>query len=131
MSVHFPKVISIDLEESDFDEVGGYFYFKLDGKVENRWKQYFRDAAQQEGASCFNARQPTVHGDEYIVAYADIDGENDLRTVNHHVKHAVAVANAELREVVDYENAEENRKQADRRKLEQRVAKIVGSLRFD
>lgn len=131
MSVQFPKVIDIDLDKSEFNEEGGNFFFKLDKMVEDRWKQCFRDAAQHENATCFSLKQPSVHADEWIVAYAEIDGEHNLTTVNYHVKHAVKVANEMLKEVVDAEVAEEAKKTAARQKLVQKVKGIVGALNFD
>lgn len=131
MSVHFPKIIDVDLAKSQYSEDGGNFYFKLDKPVEERWKQAFRDAAQQEQADCFFARQPLVHEDQWIVAYAAIDGENNLKTVLYHVKHSIDVANKELGEIVQSENAEEARKKAARNALEHKVKQIVGGLDFN
>ncbi|ADU71542.1 hypothetical protein [Pantoea sp. At-9b] len=131
MSVQFPKVIDIDLAKSTYDEHHGNFYFKLDKQVEERWKQHFRDACQQEGADCFYTNQPTINENEWVVAYAEIEGENDLKTVLYHIKHAVAVANQELREIVDAEKAEEAKKKAARNELEQKVKRIAGGLDFN
>lgn len=131
MSVNFPKLIDVDLAKSHYNESGGSFYFKLDKVVEDRWKQAFRDAASQEQADCFYTRQPSVHENEWIVAFAEIDGENDLNTVLYHLKHAITVANNELGDVIAAENAEEAKKKAARNELEHRVKKIVGGLNFN
>lgn len=130
MPVHFPKIIDVDLSKSTYDANGGNFYFKLDGPVEERWKQSFRDAASQERADSFIARQPIVHNDEWIIASAAIEGENDLNTVTKHLKHAILVANQELGEVVKAENEEKARQDAERSQLEHKVKEIVGKLDF-
>ncbi|MBD9551569.1 hypothetical protein IB221_04725 [Pantoea sp. PNT01] len=130
MPVHFPKIIDVDLSKSKYDANGGNFYFKLDGPVEERWKQSFRDAASQEHADSFIARQPVVHNDEWIVAFAAIEGENDLNTVTRHLKHAIEVANEELGQVVKAESAEKAKQDAERSQLEQKVKQIIGKLDF-
>lgn len=131
MAVHFPKVVDIDLAKSLYGNEGGNFYFKLDKVVEERWKQAFMDAVQQENANCFYANQPSIYKNEWVLAYAQIDGDDDLRTVLYHIKHAIAVANHELKVVIDAEKAEEAKKKAARDELEQRVKRIVGALNFD
>lgn len=128
MPVHFPKIIDVDLDISTYDANGGNFYFKLDGPVEDRWKESFRDAASQERADCFIARQPFVHNDEWIVARAAIEGENDLNTVTKHLKHAILVANQELGAVVKAEDEAKAKQDAERSRLEQKVKEIVGKL---
>lgn len=130
MQVHFPKIVDVDLSNSRYDKHGGNFYFKLDGPVEDRWKQAFRDAVSQEQADSFIARQPVVHSEEWIVAFAEIEGENDLNTVTRHLKHAIEVANEELGQVVKAENAEKARLDAERSQLEQKVKQIIGKLDF-
>ena len=130
MSVTFPNVIDVNLAMSNYTEEGGNFFFELDKVVEERWIQAFRDAVSQEQADCFYTRQPSVHDNKWLVAYAQIEGENDLRTVLYHLKHAVTVANSELGQIISAENAEEAKKKAARNELEQRVKKIVGGLNF-
>lgn len=128
MPVHFPKIIDVDLSKSRYGIEGGNFYFRLDKAVEDRWKQAFRDAVDQERADCFIGNQPMLHDDEWIVAYSTIEGENDLNTVLRHLKHAIAVANQELGRVVEAENQDQARKETARRELEQKVKTIVGKL---
>ena len=130
MQVHFPKIVDVDLSKSHYDKNGGNFYFKLDGPVEDRWKQAFRDAVSQEQADSFIARQPVVHSEEWIVAFAEIEGENDLNTVTRHLKHAIEVANEELGQIVKAENVEKARLDAERSQLEQKVKQIIGKLDF-
>ena len=130
MQVNFPKIVDVDLSKSHYDKNGGNFYFKLDGPVEDRWKQAFRDAVSQEQADSFIARQPVVHSEEWIVAFAEIEGENDLNTVTRHLKHAIEVANEELGQIVKAENVEKARLDAERSQLEQKVKQIIGKLDF-
>lgn len=131
MSVNYPRIVDVDLERSSYDTHSGNFIFVLDKQIEHRWRDEFFDAIRLENATCFAYRQPTIASDTSISAYAEIDGEYDLRAVHHHLKRAIVVANASLKDKVDAEIAEEAKRQKAKRELDHRLKTIVGSLRFE
>lgn len=123
--------MDVDLDLSTYDDHSGNFIFILNQQVDHRWRDEFFDAVRLENASCFAYRQPTIAGDTSISAYAEIDGEFDLRTVHHHLKRAIVVANASLKDKIDAETAEENKRQKAKKELDHRLKTIVGSLNFE